>query len=56
MSHRVWPMPKKHAGAKRPKPTKTEGAKANKKKIGYPIPRLGQQAAKAYTNGQKPKI
>ena len=55
MSHRVWPMPKKHAGAKRPKPKKQKGPKPIKKKIDYPIPRLGQQAAKAYTNGQNPK-
>ena len=48
---------KKTCRGQKAKAKKTKGAKANKnKKIDYPIPRLGQQAAKAYTNGQKPKI
>ena len=47
---------KKTCRGQKAKAKKTKGAKASKKKIDYPIPRLGQQAAKAYTNGQKPKI
>ena len=47
---------KKTCRGQKAKAKKKKGSKPIKKKIDYPIPRLGQQAAKAYTNEQKPKI
>ena len=43
MSHRVWPMPKKHAGAKRPKPKKQKGPKPIKKKMITQSPALANK-------------
>ena len=52
MSHRVWPMPKTNAGAKRPKPKKQKGPKPIKKKKITQSPALANKLPRHIQTGK----